>query len=132
MNVSELTPSFTGRTPFRLSDNLRVPQSPGCYAIANIYDDVLYIGQSSDLSRRMSEHLNNPRMTKPTILGLEGGSITDYGLSTILMISRIDSCSTIRRLKANCPHSIVWAHSLHTLVNSSLDRKRRAFSSMMR
>ena len=55
---------------FRLSEYFRVPESPGCYAITNIYDDILYVGQSINLSQRMSQHLSNPRMTEPTNLGL--------------------------------------------------------------
>ena len=42
----------------------------GCYALTNIYDDVIYIGQSKHLSERMDQHLKDPRITQVTKLGL--------------------------------------------------------------
>ena len=43
---------------------------PGCYMLTNIYDDIIYIGQTKHLSERMDQHLKDPRMTRPTKLGL--------------------------------------------------------------
>ena len=44
--------------------------APGCYALTNIYDDVIYIGQSKHLSERMDQHLKDSRMAQVTKLGL--------------------------------------------------------------
>ena len=46
------------------------PSVAGCYCFANIHDDVLYIGQTDDLQRRLGQHLGDPRMTSSTSLGL--------------------------------------------------------------
>lgn len=55
---------------FELRFSKFAPESSGCYILASIYDDVLYIGQTENLSRRMEEHWKDPRMTQPTQLGL--------------------------------------------------------------
>ena len=70
MKVAALCTNLSGRVQFRFSESARVPESSGCYTLANIHDDVLYIGQSVDLCRRMQDHLDTPRMTRPTSLGL--------------------------------------------------------------
>ena len=69
MKTAALCPTLSERIRFRLSESIRVPETSGCYALANIYDDVLYIGRSVDLCRRMQDHLDTPRMTNPTSLG---------------------------------------------------------------
>lgn len=70
MKVAALCAKLSERVQFRLSESIRVPEASGCYALANIRDDVLYIGQSVDLCRRMQNHLDTPRMTRTTSLGL--------------------------------------------------------------
>lgn len=70
MKAADLSPTLSERIQFRLSESIRVPKTSGCYALANINDDVLYIGQSVDLCRRMQDHLDTPRMTQRTSLGL--------------------------------------------------------------
>ena len=47
-----------------------MPESSGCYALTNINDEVIYIGQSLNLNRRMQQHLDTSRMTKTTSAGL--------------------------------------------------------------
>lgn len=58
------------RVQFRLSEIARVPEASGCYVVTNITDDVIYVGETKDLHRRIQEHLSDPRMTGPTPLGL--------------------------------------------------------------
>lgn len=57
------------RVPFKLSEAIKVHASSGCYVLSSFSDEVIYIGQSVNLFRRMQEHLNNPRMTAMTRLG---------------------------------------------------------------
>ena len=61
--------SAFNRVPFKLSEAVRVHEAPGCYVLSNFNDEVIYIGQSVNLFRRMQEHLNDPRMTAMTRLG---------------------------------------------------------------
>ncbi len=70
MNINSLRPPLSKRVQFRLSESFRVPQSPGCYALASIDDDVIYIGRSVNLYNRMQQHLDNPRMNQRTLLGV--------------------------------------------------------------
>ena len=70
MKVSDLRPNVPLRVQFRLSEALRIPDSPGCYSLANIYDEVIYIGQSVSLNQRMQQHLGSSRMTQATSAGL--------------------------------------------------------------
>lgn len=70
MKITNLRPSLSDRVQFRLSESIRVPEVSGCYALTNIYNNVMYIGQSVNLSQRMQQHLGDPRMTGNTPLGL--------------------------------------------------------------
>ena len=70
MKTNDMSPSLINRAPFRLSESLRVPRKSGCYILASINDDVIYIGQSVNLCQRMQQHLDNPRMTAQTALGV--------------------------------------------------------------
>ena len=70
MRIVDLYPKLTNRVQFRLSEALRVPESSGCYVLTNINEEVIYIGQSLNLNRRMQQHLDTSRMTKTTSAGL--------------------------------------------------------------
>ena len=70
MKVRELCSSIRHRVQFRPSEAIRVPEASGCYVMANITNDVIYVGETEDLNRRIQEHLDDPRMTAPTSLGL--------------------------------------------------------------
>ena len=70
MKIGDLSPALSNRAPFRLSETLRVPHKSGCYTLASINDDVIYIGKSVNLCQRMQQHLDNPRMTAQTALGV--------------------------------------------------------------
>ena len=69
MKVALLKPLLEKRVSFEWRFNAHVPAQPGCYALSNIYGEILYIGKSRDLCRRMKDHLNSPRMLKVTPLG---------------------------------------------------------------
>ena len=69
MKPSDLSSGIRVFVPFQLKDAYRVPQSAGCYLITNAYHQILYIGQTEDLRRRMTEHLSDIRMTTPTTIG---------------------------------------------------------------
>lgn len=70
MKIVNLYPKLHNRVPFRLSEARRVPERSGCYVLASIHDDVIYIGQSVNLCQRMQQHLNTSRMTQITSVGL--------------------------------------------------------------
>ncbi len=70
MKISDLVLGFPNRARFELRSCDKVPSASGCYVLANVVDDVLYIGQTSDLSRRIEQHLNDSRMTAQTRYGL--------------------------------------------------------------
>ena len=55
---------------FELRFSIFAPRTSGCYILASIYDEVLYVGQTENMSRRIEEHWKNPRMKKLTPLGL--------------------------------------------------------------
>lgn len=69
MKLLDLSASMARCVPFRLSEAVRVPEASGCYALANINNDVLYIGESINLHQRIKQHLDSQRMTGRTQLG---------------------------------------------------------------
>ena len=69
MKVAELKLDFCNEASFSLQFIDRIPDVSGCYVLSNIYKDILYIGMSQNVHRRMREHLNDPRMKQRTSLG---------------------------------------------------------------
>ena len=70
MKVADLGPAMDARVSFDARFGVHVPDSPGCYILSSIYNDVLYIGETNNLRRRMGEHLDDSRMTQWTPQGL--------------------------------------------------------------
>ena len=70
MKVPDCSPALQSRVVFSRRSIAFTPSTAGCYCFANIYDDVLYIGQTDCLQRRLGQHLDDPRMTSKTSLGL--------------------------------------------------------------
>ena len=70
MKVQDCSPTMQSRVMFSRRSIAFTPTVAGCYCFANIYDDILYIGQTDNLRRRLSQHLDDPRMTGGTSLGL--------------------------------------------------------------
>ena len=67
MKVSELNPRPVDRIRFDdWQQRIASPQEPGCYVIASFDDDILYIGQSVDIGKRMESHLTDNRKRKLT------------------------------------------------------------------
>ncbi len=69
MKALDVDNGMEKNVPFQRKDAWRVPKSAGCYVITNAYRDVLYIGETNNLRRRMGEHLDDGRITKPTPIG---------------------------------------------------------------
>ena len=70
MKVTELDSGLKRVARFDHRGTVEVPTHPGCYVLANVVDDVLYIGLTNNLCRRFMQHLSDPRMTGLTSLGL--------------------------------------------------------------
>lgn len=70
MKVAELDSEIKCRVGFELRFSIGVPSKPGCYMLASFYGDVLYVGMTNNLQRRMEEHLDNSRMMQRTSFGL--------------------------------------------------------------
>jgi hypothetical protein len=69
MNTSGLVPFPSHWDAFRRSRARFVPEAPGCYVLSTFSRVVLYIGQATNLRRRMNNHLDNPDKTESTVLG---------------------------------------------------------------
>ena len=69
MLASQLTPEPQNKTQFDYSMLYDIPEYSGCYALTTFDGTILYIGQSSDISRRMNEHLGNDSKRALTPLG---------------------------------------------------------------
>lgn len=68
MKVTSLDPRFNARARFALWDRNEVAVSSGCYALTNVVNDVLYIGETTNLRRRFEQHRSIGRMNgNPTI-----------------------------------------------------------------
>ena len=69
MRVQTLDSRFTSRARFARWAELDVVGAAGCYALANVSDEVLYIGQSANLRRRFIQHLDDRGKTGSTAKG---------------------------------------------------------------
>ncbi len=63
MKLKALVPLPTQRETFKRNRERFVPSAPGCYVLATFDGDVLYIGLSVNLRKRMNDHLDNPQKT---------------------------------------------------------------------
>lgn len=63
MKVDQLGWTWDFSIPFQLSSVPTVPPRSGVYVLCNVYREVLYIGQSVDVARRLGQHLDDRRMT---------------------------------------------------------------------
>lgn len=69
MKVPGLVPTPLHRELFKRSVQKFLPRSSGCYVLATFLNEVLYIGLTINLQRRMAEHLDSPLKIKPTPIG---------------------------------------------------------------
>ena len=79
MLVSALSPLPSGSEAFKRSHQKFVPAVAGCYVLTTAGGTILYIGLTSDLRRRMGEHLDSPTKTAATS---EGRAALFYWLET--------------------------------------------------
>lgn len=69
MNVTGLVPKTDNFVRFHLSKVGRVPAVSGAYALTTFDGAILYIGLSTNIQRRVTEHLVQVDKTLPTIDG---------------------------------------------------------------
>lgn len=69
MKVELLEPAPEACEPFRRDRVRLVPPKPGCYVLTTFQKDVLYLGLTVNLRRRLDEHLDNPSKTGLTAQG---------------------------------------------------------------
>ena len=69
MKALELYPKCTSKAHFHYLNIGELPAAPGCYVLASYEEDILYIGKSKDIRRRIGEHLDDSSKTGMTPLG---------------------------------------------------------------
>ena len=60
MKLRELDPAMLNRVVFNRRELTDAPESSGCYVLATIDDEILYIGRTVNLRTRLGQHLNDP------------------------------------------------------------------------
>lgn len=66
MKLELLVPPPLSSETFRRSREKFIPAKPGCYALTTFEREVLYIGLTVNLRRRVNEHLDNVVKTELT------------------------------------------------------------------
>jgi len=69
MKLAMLIPKPTASESFRRSRERFIPSEAGCYALTTFEQDVLYIGLTVSLRRRVNEHLDSSEKTELTAHG---------------------------------------------------------------
>lgn len=69
MKIENLKPSPNNREYFRRDRQRFIPKNAGCYILATLQDDILYVGLSKNLQRRFGEHLDDSGKTSKTQQG---------------------------------------------------------------
>jgi len=71
VKTNKLNPVPLQRIQFNgWQQRIRAPREPGCYVIASFTDEILYIGQSVNIARRMRGHLTDERKRQRTVGGV--------------------------------------------------------------
>lgn len=69
MKVSLLIPPVVEKVAFKYTSVKFVPNAAGCYVLTTFDHDVLYIGLTNSLQRRLENHLEDKEKTAVTELG---------------------------------------------------------------
>lgn len=69
MKVQDLIPCPTQSETFKRHRQGYIPSTSGCYVLTNFLRDILYVGLTVNLRRRMNEHLDSPEKTEETRAG---------------------------------------------------------------
>ncbi|MFO1424724.1 MAG: GIY-YIG nuclease family protein [Candidatus Competibacteraceae bacterium] len=69
MKLDLLVPLPHTSEPFRRNRERFIPAKPGCYALTTFEREVLYIGLTINLRRRINEHLDSAAKTELTARG---------------------------------------------------------------
>ena len=69
MNLCELVPQPTKFEAFKRDRERFITGKPGCYVLTTFGQEVLYIGLTNNLRRRMNSHLDSPDKTCETKKG---------------------------------------------------------------
>lgn len=71
MKANKLDPAPVLRIQFDgWQQRIYAPREPGCYVIASFTDEILYIGQSINIARRMQDHLVDDRKRQRAVGGV--------------------------------------------------------------
>lgn len=60
MRVSNLRPPPENMKRFAYPDLRELPTESGCYVLSTANDSIVYIGQATDIERRVTQHFNDP------------------------------------------------------------------------
>jgi excinuclease UvrABC nuclease subunit len=71
MKIIELDPKPNNKVNFVYMNLKSVTDNPGCYALTNFKEEILYLGLTKNLRQRAFQHFENP----------EKHNITDFGKS---------------------------------------------------
>lgn len=69
MKIQYLRYPLNNKVMFRGDAQRLVPARSGCYALTTVEEEILYIGLSIDMNRRMGEHLDDPEKNCDTPMG---------------------------------------------------------------
>ena len=89
MNVSDLGPKVVLRETFSMAYLKRVTSQGGTYVLTNFSGEILYIGVTNNIKRRMKEHLNSE---KYSVVTPQGASYWFY-----YRVSKEEKCFAIER-----------------------------------
>jgi excinuclease UvrABC nuclease subunit len=70
MKTDVLVPRPDKRIEFSYQKARFVPVRPGCYVLTNFLNDIVYIGLSKNLNRRIQDHLDNKEKRQITPSGV--------------------------------------------------------------
>lgn len=89
MKVSALSPPVQESENFSYECVAFVPQSAGCYVLANASGDILYLGKATDLRGRMDNHLGDDEKRRATPFGV--ASVFHYALCEESQITPLEN-----------------------------------------
>ena len=69
MRFTNLRPQVTERYGFTHASLATIPESSGCYVLTSSEGTIMYIGQARNLSRRATQHLDDPAKRVRTKIG---------------------------------------------------------------
>jgi len=110
-------------TPPALDKNIidKLPHKTGVYYLLNAYDEVIYVGKSINIHKRILQHLNNhsSRKSVEMINNIANIKYTITGSELVALLLESDEIKKLKPIYNRAQRRNIFTHGLFSRINSA-------------